>query len=131
MVAVSGPLVEKAVRDAVATARLPFSFDQVAVHFDTGGIHLSGRAGVTVLGVTAHGPVETVFRPYPTTDGRLGVALSDTSAAGISLPGGAQDLLEVAVNNELNRTVHLPGYSIADIELSDGALLVYLRVDQP
>ena len=129
MVAVSGDLVARAVREALTTTNLPFALDQVETAYTEEGLTLAARAGVEVFGVPLRGRFSSRVIPHARPDGTVGVTLVDTRAIGFSLPGSAVGLIEDAVNGELQEATAVPGYQVADVELTEEALLVYLRVD--
>ena len=129
LVALPSGMVESLVSDGIARSGLPIS--GVDVRYGADGLVIAGKADVDLAFASIGVPFST--RAVPVFDQQQGlqVRLSDTRAVGGRLPNFIQEAIEGIVNRSIREGIQLQGYAVSRIELSDGALLVYVKPAAP
>jgi hypothetical protein len=129
MVVLSAPLIEEAVASGLATVPGPVEFSDPEVGVSPEGLSFEAVAALPVFGFAFRARVSTVAIPAPNPDGSIGVNLVETRAVGARVPGRVEDVIEDVLDRELTRLSRPRGYSVTRVEMGEGQVFVYLRVD--
>jgi hypothetical protein len=122
-------LLQQVISEGVTTSKLPFDISDVKTQLEPTGILISGKAKAEVFYLTVSTNWSGVVRPLANPDGTIGVQLTDVHAVGGRLPSLFEPAVEGAINAELEKTTHLNGFKVKDVEFGTNELLVYLQHD--
>ena len=127
LIVLEGDFVAEMVRVALEESEMPFEVDDVETEFQTAGVGVSGRATISIAGVTVRPRFSAVIQPTAAGDGTIEVQMARLRAAGANLPGSFENVAERVINAELREATRLEGYRVTDVEVGEDELLIYLE----
>jgi hypothetical protein len=130
LIAIQAELLDTLIRSSLTQGGLPVEFTNVHTTFTQKGIKVSGDAHEKFVPIAISWDVTVV--PVAEPDGTIGVRVVNVHAVGGALPRFFDNLIENAINQQLNKEVGaLPGYRATDVEFGNQELLVYFTYTPP